>query len=113
MRVKAVAHALRACREGTPIRTVGPTSPPTVEYRLTQIGESLRKPMSSLVAWANQHYDEVVDFRERYDVRAGTLPEEARPQPFGRHEWACFASGAVFALAGILGSLRSSASRAA
>jgi DNA-binding HxlR family transcriptional regulator len=37
------------------------------------MGESLLKPMTGLVAWANQHFDQVVDSRKRYDVRVGNL----------------------------------------
>jgi len=71
---RVLTQTLRSLeRDGYVIRTVHPTSPPTVEYRLTQMGESLLKPMSGLVAWANQHFDQVVDSRKRYDIRAGSL----------------------------------------
>jgi DNA-binding HxlR family transcriptional regulator len=56
-------------RDGYVIRTVRPTSPPTVEYRLTKMGESLLKPMSKLVAWANDHFDQVEDCRKQYNDR--------------------------------------------
>ena len=45
-------------------------------------------------------------YREQHGA-GSELPEESRPQPFGRYEWACFSAGTVFALAGIFGSLRS------
>ncbi|HOC01007.1 MAG TPA: winged helix-turn-helix transcriptional regulator, partial [Verrucomicrobiota bacterium] len=46
-------------RDGHVSRQVYPTSPPTVEYRLTPTGESLLKPMGKLVRWANVHFGEV------------------------------------------------------
>jgi DNA-binding HxlR family transcriptional regulator len=71
---RVLTQTLRSLeRDGYVIRTVHPTSPPAVEYRLTKMGESLLRPMSGLVAWANQHFGQVVDSRKRYDVRAGTL----------------------------------------
>jgi DNA-binding HxlR family transcriptional regulator len=40
-------------------RTVFPTVPPTVEYRLTPLGESLLVPLSALADWAVGHEDEI------------------------------------------------------
>jgi len=42
-------------RDGLISRTVFPTTPPSVEYRLTDIGQSLLEPMRSLVTWAEFH----------------------------------------------------------
>jgi len=51
---RVLTQTLRSLeRDGYVIRTVHPTSPPTVEYRLTKMGESLLKPMTGLVAWAS------------------------------------------------------------
>jgi DNA-binding HxlR family transcriptional regulator len=55
-------------RDGYVNRQVYPTSPPTVEYWLTPTGESLLEPMGKLVAWANQHFDAVMDSRKRFDL---------------------------------------------
>jgi DNA-binding HxlR family transcriptional regulator len=38
-------------------RTVFPSVPPSVEYRLTPLGESLLQPLSGLADWAVQHSD--------------------------------------------------------
>ena len=54
-------------RDGYVNRQVYPTSPPTVEYWLTPMGESLLKPMGQLVLWANKHFDKVMDARSRFD----------------------------------------------
>ena len=54
-------------RDGFVNRQVYPTSPPTVEYWLTPMGESLLEPMGNLVVWANQHFDKVMEARKRFD----------------------------------------------
>jgi DNA-binding HxlR family transcriptional regulator len=38
--------------DGLVLRTVHPTVPPSVEYRLTPLGESLLHPLSTLADWA-------------------------------------------------------------
>jgi DNA-binding HxlR family transcriptional regulator len=55
-------------RDGYVSREVYPTSPPTVEYWLTPMGESLLEPMGKLVAWANKHFGKVMDSRKRFDT---------------------------------------------
>ena len=39
-------------------RKVYPEVPPRVEYSLTELGQSLLRPMYSLIAWALDHKDE-------------------------------------------------------
>ena len=59
---RVLTQALRRLeRDGYVSREVHPTSPPTVEYWLTPMGESLLKPMGKLVQWANVHFREVAD----------------------------------------------------
>ena len=41
--------------DGLVKRTVFPTVPPKVEYKLTKIGSSLIEPLESLLAWAEEH----------------------------------------------------------
>ena len=41
-------------------REVYPEVPPRVEYSLTETGRSLMPAISSLIDWANQHFDDVV-----------------------------------------------------
>lgn len=41
-------------------REVFPQVPPRVEYSLTPTGKSLMPAISSLIDWANQHFDDVV-----------------------------------------------------
>lgn len=46
-------------------RTVFVTVPPTVEYRLTPLGESLLPPFVELVTWAERHHAAVRSAREQ------------------------------------------------
>jgi DNA-binding HxlR family transcriptional regulator len=48
-------------------RSVFPTKPPSVEYRLTPLGNSLFVSLSVLLEWAEQNFPAVRDARERYD----------------------------------------------
>jgi DNA-binding HxlR family transcriptional regulator len=54
-------------RDGLVTRTVTPTSPPRVDYALTQVGETLSIEVSSLIRWAEQHREYVGKSRLRYD----------------------------------------------
>src|SRR5918911_536338 len=42
-------------RDGLISRHVFPTQPPSVEYRLTEMGRSLLEPLAGLVRWADTH----------------------------------------------------------
>lgn len=44
--------------DGLVQRTVFPSVPPSVEYRLTPLGESLLQPLSGLADWAVLHSDQ-------------------------------------------------------
>jgi DNA-binding HxlR family transcriptional regulator len=54
-------------RDGLVARTVFPTTPPSVEYALTELGRTLAGPLDTLSAWALQHHDEVAQARHRFD----------------------------------------------
>jgi DNA-binding HxlR family transcriptional regulator len=56
-------------RDGYVGRKVYPTSPPTVEYWLTPLGESLLTPMAKLIEWANVHFAEVAERRSIFDKK--------------------------------------------
>jgi DNA-binding HxlR family transcriptional regulator len=50
---KMLTQTLRKMEhEGLATRTVYPTSPPTVEYALTSLGETLREPICALLHWS-------------------------------------------------------------
>ncbi len=57
-------------RNGLLTRTVFPTQPPSVEYRLTPLGQSLLEPVGALVRWAETHHGRIVSAREFYDRSA-------------------------------------------
>ena len=44
-------------RDGLINRYVTPTIPPRVDYELTELGDSLREPVSALGPWAMAHIE--------------------------------------------------------
>ena len=75
-------------RDGLVTRTVYPEVPPRVEYRLTQLGSTLRQLMRGLVEWSSAHLGEVDAARAAYDARnrrpAKSAPLARPPQPVAR-----------------------------
>jgi DNA-binding HxlR family transcriptional regulator len=68
---KMLTQTLRALeRDGLVSRTVTPTVPVTVTYELTDLGRSLYATVRDLKVWAQNHMDEVIANRERYDLDA-------------------------------------------
>jgi DNA-binding HxlR family transcriptional regulator len=55
-------------RDGLVARQVFPTVPPAVEYRLTELGQSLLEPFGHLVAWANRSHSEIAAARSKFDA---------------------------------------------
>lgn len=51
-------------KEGLARRTVYPTSPPTMEYALTPLGETLREPLQELFHWARIYGAQLQSIRE-------------------------------------------------
>lgn len=49
-------------------RRVFPTSPPSVDYLLTPLGESLAEPLAILGDWAYQHIEDVNRASEQFDA---------------------------------------------
>src|SRR3954451_14063426 len=75
-----LTRTLRALeRDGMVTRTIFPTSPPQVEYQLTELGRSLSEPVLAFGRWVQEHLAEVEAARERFDRRegAGTGAAEA------------------------------------
>lgn len=54
-------------RDGLVTRTIFPTIPPRVDYELTELGQSLRKPVENLGNWVFNHLPQIHDARERFD----------------------------------------------
>lgn len=57
-------------RDGLVAREVFPTKPPSVEYRLTELGESLLEPLSALVTWAETSLPRIAKSRAGFDVQS-------------------------------------------
>ena len=57
-------------RDGYVDRTVFATTPPSVEYRLTELGRSLYQPVALLLDWANANHEAVRAARSRFDEAA-------------------------------------------
>lgn len=54
-------------RDGLVKRKVYPTNPPTVEYSLTSLGETLVEPLRLLCQWSIAHFHQVEKNRESKD----------------------------------------------
>jgi DNA-binding HxlR family transcriptional regulator len=57
-------------RDGLVTRTVYPTIPPRVDYELTDLGRTLRKPIQALAKWAQENREQIQAARNRYDTRS-------------------------------------------
>ncbi len=55
-------------REGYIEREVFPTKPPSVEYRITELGRSLYGALTPLLNWAEANHDAVRAARVRFDA---------------------------------------------
>jgi DNA-binding HxlR family transcriptional regulator len=58
-------------RDGLITRHVFPTTPPSVEYRLAPLGQSLLEPMANLIDWADRSYADIHAERARFDAASG------------------------------------------
>jgi DNA-binding HxlR family transcriptional regulator len=56
-------------RDGLLIRTVYPTVPPKVEYRLTAMAQELYESLVTLTRWAERHRRDIQQARTEYDAR--------------------------------------------
>lgn len=57
-------------RDGMVIRTTFPTTPPQVQYELSELGKSLSTPVLALGKWAYDHLSEIDDAQRKYDQNA-------------------------------------------
>jgi DNA-binding HxlR family transcriptional regulator len=82
---KVLTQALRSLeRDGLVKRTVYAELTPHVEYELTPVGRSMLEPMAVACAWAEQHWDELLDARESYGSATSTAPDDAAGSPTPR-----------------------------
>ena len=57
-------------RDGLVARAVFPTKPPSVEYRLTELGETVLEPLTALVRWADRSHAAIRQARSAFDAAA-------------------------------------------
>lgn len=55
-------------RDGLVARAVFPTKPPSVEYKLTTLGETILEPLNVLVGWADRSHGAIRNARLAYDA---------------------------------------------
>lgn len=68
---KMLTQTLRELqRDGLVGRTVFPTVPPAVEYRLTPLGDSIIGPFGALINWANQNHGQIYAARVEFEAKA-------------------------------------------
>lgn len=61
-------------RDGLVTRTVTPTTPPRVDYALTELGETLIAPVKALAQWAERNRATIQAARDRFDRKASSRP---------------------------------------
>ncbi|MEU3622702.1 winged helix-turn-helix transcriptional regulator [Amycolatopsis coloradensis] len=67
---KMLTQNLRALeRDGLVTRTVYPTTPPTVEYALTERGSSASTLLMAVSEWSVGNFDGILESRKAYDSR--------------------------------------------
>jgi DNA-binding HxlR family transcriptional regulator len=73
---KVMTQTLRSLeRDGLIRRTVYPTVPPRVEYRLTDLGVEAGTLTSAIADWSTAHVDDIIAARAAFDARAARPPE--------------------------------------
>ena len=58
-------------RDGLITRSVHPTTPPRVEYALTDLGQSLREPVEAIGTWAVVNEARIAEAQARFDATSG------------------------------------------
>jgi DNA-binding HxlR family transcriptional regulator len=59
-------------RDGLVERIVTPTAPPQVEYRLSDLGRDLQRPVVALAEWTEANTPRILQARATYDARTET-----------------------------------------
>lgn len=64
---RMLTQTLRELQEdGLVVRTVLPTTPPSTEYELTELGRSLVEPLTHLLRWAEANHQAIKEARTGY-----------------------------------------------
>jgi len=61
-------------RDGLVTRTVHPTIPPRVDYALTELGHTLRKPLVAVAEWARANRAAIDEARKVFDATSDASP---------------------------------------
>lgn len=61
-------------RDGLVTRTVHPTIPPRVDYALTELGRTLRKPLVAVAEWARANRPAIDAARKVFDATSDASP---------------------------------------
>jgi DNA-binding HxlR family transcriptional regulator len=64
-------------RDGLVTRTVTPTTPPRVDYALTDLGRTLLGPITALAEWSEANREAIQRARELFDARVGSTEHRA------------------------------------
>ena len=73
---KVLTQNLRSLeRDGMISRKVYATTPPSVEYSLTPLGESISGHLIALNNWSSANFDEIQRARAAYDAAAESVPQ--------------------------------------
>jgi DNA-binding HxlR family transcriptional regulator len=65
---KMLTQTLRELeRDAIVLRTVYDTKPPSVDYRLTKLGDSLATPIGAIRQWADSNFNAIARARTRSD----------------------------------------------
>ncbi|ODT81091.1 MAG: HxlR family transcriptional regulator [Pelagibacterium sp. SCN 64-44] len=72
---KMLTQTLRELqRDGLVARQVFDTKPPSVEYRLTPLGQSIIVPFGHLIEWASRNQPRIDAARTRFDADTSVKP---------------------------------------
>ncbi|WP_445679983.1 winged helix-turn-helix transcriptional regulator [Radicibacter daui] len=82
---RMLAQTLRQLeQDGLVSRTVVPSTPPRVDYALTDLGRSLMTPLDALVKWASDNHDAILDARASWQAPpCASACNEADDEPAG------------------------------
>ena len=81
---KMLTQTLRLLeRDGLVSRTVIPSVPVRVDYRLTELGESLLRLVESIKGWAESHFDQIEAARAGYDGARAQRDAAGRSDRYG------------------------------
>lgn len=86
---RMLAQTLRQLeQDGLVSRTVVPSTPPRVDYALTDLGRSLLTPLDALVKWASDNHDAILEARTSWQAPpcASSGNEQDEERAAARHQ---------------------------